>query len=221
MNTTNESDTFITFQKYFAMDDKEQCVLYILEKLQSKELDVLDLYKNILAPSLMNLECHEDPNLCIWKEHIKTGIVRTILECCYPYILNKREELSITNSLKAVVLCPPEEYHDVGARMVSDFLTVCGCQTIYVGSNTPYQDFYRVINVIDPDLVAISVSNYYNLVITKKIIAELKNAAFHPIKVVVGGHAFADDPHKAEQVGADFYARSFEDIKDITVTLTK
>lgn len=53
-------------------------------------------------------------------------------------MIDKREEYHRTKKGVATVLCPPEEYHDLEARMVADFFTIAGFDTIYVGGNTPY-----------------------------------------------------------------------------------
>ncbi len=202
------------FQELFEQENKEKAVEYILDKLAEGNIDVIDLYTNVLTPALNHLTCDlEDKRICIWKEHVKTGIVRTIVECCYPYIIKKRNQLGLSKKGIAAVLCPPEEYHDLGARMVADFLTIAGYESIYVGSNTPYQDFYNAVNVIKPEIIAICVSNYYHLVATKRMIEELKIATNHPFHTVVGGHAFEwDTESKVRAVGAHYYAKTFDDI---------
>ena len=205
------------FKGFFDNEDKENAVKYIISKLQSKEVDVIQLYSKILTPLLNNIQCDlKDKKICIWKEHVKTGIVRTIVECAYPYVIEKRDQLNNTNKGIAAVLCPPEEYHDLGARMVADFFTISGYETVFVGSNTPYRDFYNAVYAIKPSVVAISVSNYFHLITAKRMIEELKKAVDYDLKIVVGGYAFiGDEQAKTRQVGADFYARTYEDILNI------
>lgn len=202
------------FEVILEEENKEKALKYVLSKLQAKEIDILDLYSVILTPLLNNLKCKlADQRICIWKEHVKTAIVRTIVECCYPYVIEKRDQLNNPKKGVAVVLCPPDEYHDLGARMVADFFTISGYEAIFVGSNTPYQDFYNAIHVIKPRVVAISVSNYYNLVAAKRMIEELKQSLDYPLNIVVGGYAFHDDEvNKLKAVGADYYAKTYEDI---------
>lgn len=201
------------FGLFFNKEDKEGAVKYILNKLQSKEIDVFELYNNILTPSLNHMVCKPgDEKIAVLKEHVKTGIVRTILECSYPYVLGKREELNMVKRGTAVLLCPPDEYHDIGARMAADYFTIAGYETIFVGSNTPYLDVYNALHIIKPEVVAISVSNYYNLTTTKKMIKELKQISNLTLKILVGGYAFNDDENKYKLVGADYYVKTFEDI---------
>jgi len=209
----NNNEMFI---ELLEQENKEEAVAFALNLLKSGETDIIQLYTEFLTPALNNMVCKlADKSICIWKEHVRTAIVRTIVECCYPYVIEKKKEFNFPVGKTAVVICPPEEYHDLGARMVADFFTICGFHSIFVGSNTPYHDFYNAVDVIHPDLIAISVSNYYNLVSTKKIIEDLKKEGKRPFKIVVGGYAFDKNQENCKMVGADFYAHSFEDIKRI------
>ena len=204
------------FKKLLASEQKEEAVNYSLSLIETGKIGVVELYEKILTPALNQMECKlEDRNLCIWKEHVQTAIVRTIVECCYPYVMKHRKENGKDNGLTAVILCPPEEYHDLGARMVTDFFTLCGYHTIFVGSNTPYQDFYQAIYSIQPDLVAISVSNYFNLVATKRIIKELREASQKTPWIVAGGRAIDRDERSIEIIGANERICSFHDIMQL------
>lgn len=203
------------FSQILEGENKEEAVRFALDLLRTETLDVIGLYSEILTPALNHMKCNlKEKQVCVWKEHVRTAIVRTIVENCYPYVLEKRG--AGANKGTAVVICPPGEYHDLGARMVADFFTICHYDTVFVGSNTPYEDFYNAADLIHPDIIAISVSNYYNLVVTKKIVAELKNKTGHKAKIVVGGYAFRDNrENHLATVGADSYAESFSDIKRI------
>lgn len=204
---------FDTFSTLLDQENKQAAVEYIISLLEEGKIDVTDLYFQVLTPALNSMTCpFPDKNICIWKEHIKTAIVRTIVECCYPYVLKKRDSLSPENKGTAVILCPPEEYHDLGARMAADFFTICGYETIYIGSNTPFHDFYNAVDYIKPQVIGISVSNFYNLVVTKKIVADLKSKVGDEVLIVVGGNAFLEEGHNAELIGADACIQSFQDV---------
>ena len=60
--------------------NKERCVNLCLVKLSEHTLDVVTLYQDILAPALREKFCRSrDEEICIWEEHIRTSIVRTII----------------------------------------------------------------------------------------------------------------------------------------------
>jgi len=81
---------FNEFNAILEVQDKEKAVNYILNLLQSGETDIFKLYSDIIIPSLTSMVCHiHEKNTCVWKEHVRTSILRTIVECCYSYVLTK------------------------------------------------------------------------------------------------------------------------------------
>lgn len=208
------------FSLILVSEDKEAALSYALNLLKEQKLGVVGLYTQILGPSLNQMTCDdEDRRFCIWREHVHTAIIRTIVENCYPFVIAEKRKLQSKDIGTAAVLCPPEENHELGARMVADFLTICGFRTIFVGSNTPYADFLNGVEVLSPKLIAISVTNYYHIVVTKKIVAELRAKTGDSTKIVIGGNAFNANPEHIKAVGSDYYARSFEDLKKIAETI--
>lgn len=204
------------FIQILETENKEEAVKFALDLLKNQKTDIVELYSDILTPALNNMQCFlVDKDLCVWKEHVWTAIVRTIVECCYPYVVAKRDEEVVVKRGKVILLCPPEEFHDLGARMVADFFTICGYDATFIGNNTPYDDFYNAADRINPDIIAISVSNFYNLVVTKKIIEDLRKKIGNKTKIVVGGYAFSRDSKNISLVGADCYVDTFADIKEM------
>ena len=73
-----------------------------------------------------------------------------------------------------MLVCPEEEYHDLGIRMGADFFTIAGYDVTYIGSNTPKSNILSAARFLKPDIIDISVSNYLNLVMLEKIIPEFE-----------------------------------------------
>ncbi len=202
------------FSSLLTLEDKEGAFHYAHELLSTGKMDVIQLYSEVLTPAINNTVCAvDDKRICIWQEHVRTAILRTIVESCFPYVLQEKTRRNVGRHGTAVVLCPPEEYHDLGARMTADYMTICGYNTVFVGSNTPYTDFLNGVEILHPNLVAISVSNYFHVVITKKIVGDLRQLVDSSVKIVVGGYAFDSNPDHVKAVGADFYLRDFDDIE--------
>ena len=155
------------FLSFLDKDDRFGCVDFVLTRLQNNVLDIVTLYDEILAPSLRESFCREKQKaICVWEEHVRSSIIRTVIECCYPYVVKERaEKYRSAPKGKVIVVCPPEELHEIGARMVADFFTLCGFDAVFVGANTPQTEILEAIDYERPKYIAISVSNYYNLVI--------------------------------------------------------
>ena len=198
--------------------NKERCVDLCLSRLSDNTLDVVTLYQDILAPALREKFCSsKDEEICIWQEHIRTSIVRTIIECCYPLLSRERNEkyLSIRNG-KVVVLCPPDEAHEIGARMVTDFFFLNGYDVTFIGASTPRSEIVGAITHFKPEYVAISITNVFNLIATAKAINEIldlkKTLGF---EVILGGQACKHNPTTCQEMKPDMILDTFEDIQKL------
>lgn len=204
------------FMKLLESEDRYECIKFVKKLLDKKKVTVVELYQNIIRPSLENISCKvKEKNICIWQEHIRSGIARTVIEFCYSYVVEESKINSIIPKGKVVILCPQEEYHDLGARMITDLFTIAGYEAIFVGSNTPKSDFLAALEYIKPEYVAISVTNYYNIIAVKKYICGIKNRSKDNITIIVGGSAFKSDVNLYKTIGADRYVDTFDDIQTI------
>ena len=198
-------------------EDKERCVQLVVQLLEAGEVGIVQLYTDVLGPALNDWECQEgEDTTCVWREHVRSSIVRTILEVTYPYMLRERDAKGVPKKgLTVAVLCPPEELHEIGPRMVADFFSLSGYDVTFVGANTPIDTFIAAVREIKPRYVAISVTNYYNLIALRRAIARIREVAPEGTELIVGGRAFETDPDLAREIGADLMLRTFEDIRDL------
>jgi methanogenic corrinoid protein MtbC1 len=200
------------FMKLFSKNLKDRCVTWSMDQIGKGTLTIPDLYSNILVPALYSIDdCPENNPGCIWDEHVKTSIVRTIIEALYPTVINLSEK-SVRKHKKVVLICPEREYHEIGLRMMADFFQINGYEVIYVGSNTPRVQIWEVISTEKPDYVGISVTDYYLLSEAKKIIERIKNECSKDIKILLGGQAFRKNPHTVGDFGGDLYIENYDDI---------
>jgi len=207
------------FLSYLKKEDKKQSVLFALSLLEEEKLNIEDLYKHILAPSLILFECDvNDEDICIWKEHTRTSIIRTIIEAAYPYIVKRVDNITPMGK-KVVVLTPAFEYHEIGAIMVSHLLVLEGFDASYIGANTPKQDIISALRAYHPDYIAFSVTNPYNIVVTQQICDEIKKF-FPNIKIILGGQAF-NEQAALNSVKYDYLLSDFDAIKQFAKEVRK
>lgn len=211
------SNLYFDLIKFLKEEDKEHSLELCLDAIKNRDISVVELYESILVPALNSIidEYDLDVENLIWKEHVRSGIIRTIIECAYPYVLKERDELGHRNKHSVIVMCPQYEDHELGARMVSDFFTIAGYNTTFIGANTPEDSLLKAIKTILPTYVCISVTNHYNLVATKKTIEKIKKHIDFDIKFILGGSAFGSNPNMYKEVGGDMVLKNFQDILNL------
>lgn len=192
-------------------NDKTKAVELAISMLESKEISIVSLYQDVLSPALSEIDqCTEEESKCIWKEHIRTNIVRTIIESAYTYVAKYVDENNVKRlKQKALVVCPTDEYHEIGARMATDFLMMTGYDVKYIGANTPLDVIVSAVEVENPTVLAVSVTNLYHLSAAKHMIDRIRELKPN-IKIYAGGQAFSS--MKAfEELKPDKVLYSFDD----------
>ncbi len=197
-------------QKLIQEHKRNEAVLYVLDLLSTNKISITELY-DVLRTTLISIDCKEGDKECIWKEHIKTAIVRTIIENTYPYVIQEVKKIEPKNK-KVLVVCPPEEYHEIGAKMAHDYFLLSGYNSIYIGANTPVEVIMDAIHFENPDYIAISVTNYYNIVPTKRLINKIRENQ-KGLTILVGGQAFNET--SIQNVNADKHITDFDSIRNL------
>lgn len=200
------------FNEIIESENREESLKFIREILENRKLSVIEVYEQILTPSLNSMESTGDVQVDIWKEHIRTSIIRTIIENSYSYVIRDRDEkYGVRSGKKIAVICPIDEYHELGARMITDYFVMLGYDAIYVGSNTPKEVFISGLKTQKLDYIAISISNPYHLITARNTIARIREEDKN-VKIIVGGNAISKLGEKAEILKADYYLTTFDDI---------
>lgn len=194
--------------------DRPGAVAFALDLLERAELTVPQLYEQVLAPSLNRIQVpREQEDSLIWREHMMSAIVRTVVESAQPYVLQSRETGDRQGKGQKVLLaCPEEEYHDLGIRMGADYFAILGFEVAYVGNNTPLDTLIDAANTLKPGIVALGVTNYLNLAQLPAVVSALK-AALLGVKVWVSGSALRHTGKTADAFGADGAIDTFASLK--------
>lgn len=201
-----------TFMTYFEDNNKDMCVELTIKSLHKNAITIPDLYEKVLRPALYSIDdCVDKDNGCIWKEHVKTSIVKTVIESIYPFVIKLKKQVEPLN-IKVIFVCPEKEYHEIGLRMMSDFFTLNGYDTIFIGSNSPKDQIITAILFANPKYIAISVTDYYLLFEAQKMIQKIKSTYDKNIIVIVGGLAFKHNLDSVSKIGGDIYLETYEDV---------
>jgi len=182
--------------------DRSACYKILSSEL-SRGVDIEDIYSDYIQKSLYKVgELWESNKISVAVEHMITGITEVLLAQLLPHVINNDK-----NSHKVVVACSEYEMHQVGGRIVADYFELNGWDSHFLGANTPTNDLLDMVEQVEPDVIGLSVSIYYNMRHLYKTIERIQKK-FPDKEVIVGGQAF-------RWGGADI-TEKFDNIKLLT-----
>ena len=137
----------------------------------------------------------------VGQEHYCTSCTQLIMSQLFPRILSAER-----NGRRVVVTCASGELHQLGARMLADFLEMAGWDTFFLGADTPISGTLQQVAERAPHVLAISASMPFHVRAVADLIAATR-AAGNPPHILVGGAPFNSLPGLWQDVGADGSAR--------------
>jgi MerR family transcriptional regulator, light-induced transcriptional regulator len=170
--------------------------------------NVKDIYLQVFQPSQQEIgRLWQMNQISVAQEHFCTAATQMIMSQLFPYIFATQK-----NGHHIVATSIGGEYHEIGMRMVADFLEIEGWDTYYLGANTPTASILRTIEEQKADIVAISVTISSNISNVEELIKQIRMSSSNPgIKIMVGGYPFNISKDLWQQVGADGFARNAQD----------
>lgn len=146
---------------------------------------IKELYEHIIKPALYDVGILWERNrISVADEHLATAITEGILNVLYTSIIPGQQ-----NGKKVVLSCVEGESHQVGIKMVADVFEMHGWDTFLVGSGIPLNELLRYITNMKPQLLAVSLSIYFNFSKLIKMVASVQDQ-FPELPILVGGQAF-------------------------------
>ncbi len=157
----------------------------IAKKYLENEYSIKSLYENIFKTSLYQIgKLWEFNKIGVATEHMATSIISSILNEFFSKIIsNNRLEK------KMIAACVENELHEVGIKMVADVFEMNGYDSFLLGANTPVKELISFVQSIKPDVLALSLSVFFNFPKLVTMIKEIQSA-FPKIDILVGGQAF-------------------------------
>jgi methanogenic corrinoid protein MtbC1 len=146
--------------------------------------------------------------LSVAQEHYCTAASQLIMSQLYPYVFAGGEK----NGRTLLATCVSGDLHEIGVRMVADFLEMEGWNTVYLGADTPTPSLLQMVAERQVDVLAVSATLTSHISRVASLIAAVRGTeAGRQVKVLVGGYPFNVDPELWRRVGADAYARDAQE----------
>ena len=136
------------------------------------------------------------------QEHMATAIMGRVMAETY-----SRFQIFDPSKGKAIVACATDEFHELGARIVTDLLELDGWDVMFLGANVPDHDFQQIVQEARPRIVALSAAVPSHLLRMRDMAEGVrKESSLDHTRVMVGGLALTTAPEAVDKLNVDGFA---------------
>ncbi|MBI9102274.1 MAG: cobalamin-dependent protein [Spirochaetales bacterium] len=189
--------------------DHKACLKIAMDAIPTgKEIE--SFYLHVIQPVMYEVGIlWERGTISVAQEHLASAIVGRVMASTS--MLNAAPAKYIG---KAVITAAPNEFHEIGAWMISDILENEGWNVKYLGADTPAEDLLEMLHSFQPQVLALSITMPFNILKAKEMIGKIReNEELKKIQIIIGGRVFNENTDLWRSTGADHFAANAHDIK--------
>ena len=187
--------------------DHDKCILILDEYLSSDNANFDEAFDLVSQALSLSVDCATDE---IWTEHAKTQIVRSSIELLSVHII---KNTPLRNQKKIAVICPNGEYHELGARIVSEVIRKEGFNALFLGNSLPNKDIVKLVKSCDIKAIVFSISNFFSMHSINPVIDEI-NKIKPDLKIILGGQAINHNPSQIHGQNC-LMCTTFDQLKEV------
>lgn len=188
--------------------DRRRAIRFIMD-LHERGESIRDIYLHVFQVSQYETgRLWQLNRISVADEHFCTATTQLAMSQLYPYMISSDDQQGCF-----VAACVGNELHEIGVRMVADFMEMEGWETYYLGANTPVEAIIAACQERGARILGLSATITMQVRRIKEVIAAVRRVdALQNLRIMVGGYPFLVDPGLYQEVGADAYAQSAEDV---------
>jgi MerR family transcriptional regulator, light-induced transcriptional regulator len=140
-------------------------------------------------------------------EHQATAISQLALATLYARLPRARG-----NGKRVLLACVEGELHDMGSRIVADFLEMDGFDVRLLGANVPATSLAQRVDEYSPHLVALSATMAFHLPALEQAVARVRSSRHGHVPILVGGRAFGWSTVPAAKLDVQGFAKDADEL---------
>jgi methanogenic corrinoid protein MtbC1 len=176
--------------------------LSVISEAQQAGHDLKKLYLQVFQPTLREIgRLWQENLLTVAEEHLATAVTQSAMLAIYGDL-----EIPVASGPLLIAACAESERHEIGVRMLCDFLDMEGWDTVFLGASVPIESLVEMVREREPDVVALSASIPPHLPQVRKAITAIRDGVRKQPIILVGGRPLLERPDLAAQLGADLTA---------------
>ncbi len=177
------SETYESYVKALLKGNRKECIS-IVDQLLYESTELKDLYVYLIQRSMYEVgTLWENDEITIVEEHVASQITGEVLAS-----ISKRFLSVEPKNYSMLIACVQKEYHDIGARIIADYVAAKGWKAFFAGANIPCASLLKSIQKMNPSVIGLSNNFYINCVKLFDTIDRIKEN-FPEMPILFGGQA--------------------------------
>jgi methanogenic corrinoid protein MtbC1 len=174
---------------------ERQAVLdMVVEEGIGRGLPASDIYLRVVQPALYRVgRLWAARHIGVADEHVATELSRLVLAHLYAFLPCKPCIGKVT-----VVACVEGEEHELGARVIADFLEMGGFEVLFLGAGVPIEEVVGLVQGRRAQMLALSVTCPANLPALSATVAAVRTATRDRVVLAAGGQALDGSPNQLD-----------------------
>lgn len=165
---------------------------------------VHDVYENIVQEAQREIgRLWQENVVTVAQEHMATAISNLVLTQLF-----EKAPHAPRNGKRVMLACVEGEQHELPARLVCDALDLAGFDVRYLGANVPADSLVPMIELHQPDLVALSITMSFHAGALRTAVNRIRGKYGDRLPIAAGGHALDWGGGIATTLGIDVTAKS-------------
>jgi methanogenic corrinoid protein MtbC1 len=178
---------YLGFLDALLQGDRIRCRQIIADVI-GQGADIREIYIHIFQKALYRVgRLWEQNKLSIAEEHMASQIIDSLVTTAFASLPPQS-----ACGKRCVVTCIDKEFHQIGAKMVSNIFELNGWSSFYLGGNIPWKEVLEVIKEKQPHIVAISFSFYMNYLRFLESLDHISKE-FPDKQIIVGGQGLNEE----------------------------
>ena len=181
----------------------------VIDQLIDSDCEADKIINRLVWPTLEQIQnLYRNDQMTEMAHHFATRLLRsTVDQLQIRLVQQERREQT------ALVMCGPEESEELAAQIVADLLEADGYDVYYIGGGVANDEIVAQLNEMQADKLVVFGAVPSTVPSTRLLIDHLHEiGACEQTQVIVGGGVFNRAEGLAEEIGADLWANTPEEL---------
>jgi len=204
----------VLIERFFTslISGDRQATRAVLDELLDTETSAEQIMAEVFWPTLQQIQTlHRNDQLSQLSHHYATRLLRALVDQ-----MQLRLQRSEPRHRTVMLVCGPDEPEELAAQMAADLLEASGYTVYFAGGGVANDEIVSQLGELNADVLCVFAALPSTVPFTRLLIDHLHDVGVCPkLQIAVGGGVFNSADVLAEEIGADVWARTPQELVSV------